>query len=91
MGTLLPNYRKNIVSNIINTITANNGTYYAFGSNPVSYSGNTPAVTKDDFSSEFTPTWQMLFGKKLSNTDVDRKSTRLNSSHIPLSRMPSSA
>jgi hypothetical protein len=70
MGTLLPNYRKNIVSNIINTITANNGTYYAFGSNPVSYSGNTPAVTKDDFSSEFTPNWQMLFGKKLANTDV---------------------
>ena len=23
--------------------------------------------------------------------DIDRKSTRLNSSHIPLSRMPSSA
>ena len=27
----------------------------------------------------------------LINTQVDRKSTRLNSSHIPLSRMPSSA
>ena len=26
-----------------------------------------------------------------SNEDLDRKSTRLNSSHIPLSRMPSSA
>ena len=25
------------------------------------------------------------------NTQIDRKSTRLNSSHIPLSRMPSSA
>ena len=25
------------------------------------------------------------------NAEVDRKSTRLNSSHIPLSRMPSSA
>ena len=28
---------------------------------------------------------------KLSKLRVDRKSTRLNSSHIPLSRMPSSA
>ena len=28
---------------------------------------------------------------KLVSTDIDRKSTRLNSSHIPLSRMPSSA
>ena len=27
----------------------------------------------------------------LNNADPDRKSTRLNSSHIPLSRMPSSA
>ena len=27
----------------------------------------------------------------LYTEDVDRKSTRLNSSHIPLSRMPSSA
>ena len=30
----------------------------------------------------------VAFGGKL---DIDRKSTRLNSSHIPLSRMPSSA
>ena len=29
--------------------------------------------------------------KKNCNKDIDRKSTRLNSSHIPLSRMPSSA
>ena len=28
---------------------------------------------------------------RMSGTDRDRKSTRLNSSHIPLSRMPSSA
>ena len=30
-------------------------------------------------------------GKKIVQTIIDRKSTRLNSSHIPLSRMPSSA
>ena len=30
-------------------------------------------------------------GKYVRATVVDRKSTRLNSSHIPLSRMPSSA
>ena len=29
--------------------------------------------------------------KNLSGIGLDRKSTRLNSSHIPLSRMPSSA
>ena len=70
MGVLLSNYKKNIVSNIIEIITANNGTYYAFGSNPVSYTGNTPSITVDDFSGQFIPTWQMLFGKKLANTDI---------------------
>ena len=30
-------------------------------------------------------------GAKVLGGEVDRKSTRLNSSHIPLSRMPSSA
>ena len=37
---------------------------------------------------------EMLAGIYIQNLrmyDVDRKSTRLNSSHIPLSRMPSSA
>ena len=38
-----------------------------------------------DFREEW---WTML---QLAMTDPDRKSTRLNSSHIPLSRMPSSA
>src|ERR1051326_9541650 len=33
---------------------------------------------------------QKFFGDG-SRFDIDRKSTRLNSSHIPLSRMPSSA
>ena len=31
------------------------------------------------------------FEAMLKNANLDRKSTRLNSSHIPLSRMPSSA
>ena len=31
------------------------------------------------------------FDLVLADIDIDRKSTRLNSSHIPLSRMPSSA
>ena len=32
-----------------------------------------------------------LYNNKFFETVLDRKSTRLNSSHIPLSRMPSSA
>ena len=34
---------------------------------------------------------QKRFRYRLVGTAIDRKSTRLNSSHIPLSRMPSSA
>ena len=34
---------------------------------------------------------QVIFIFKSNPADKDRKSTRLNSSHIPLSRMPSSA
>ena len=32
-----------------------------------------------------------MFTKSVADLSADRKSTRLNSSHIPLSRMPSSA
>ena len=39
---------------------------------------------------DFFPT-MYLKSKKESDWKTDRKSTRLNSSHIPLSRMPSSA
>ena len=35
--------------------------------------------------------WLARQGLKVTTFDLDRKSTRLNSSHIPLSRMPSSA
>ena len=69
MGKLLPNYRKKIVDNIIAGITANTSTYYAFGSNPVS-SNDTLLNTGEDYKAQFIPTWQMLFGKKLANTDL---------------------
>ena len=37
------------------------------------------------------PFWYVLCYSFSDTTAADRKSTRLNSSHIPLSRMPSSA
>ena len=40
---------------------------------------------------EATLLGQNVNSYKYNDTDLDRKSTRLNSSHIPLSRMPSSA
>ena len=43
--------------------------------------GSKPRPIED--RKKFEDNWDKIFG--------DRKSTRLNSSHIPLSRMPSSA
>ena len=37
------------------------------------------------------PLFRSLAGRTVASADVDRKSTRLNSSHATLSRMPSSA
>ena len=48
-------------------------------------------VAKQDLdASQIRPALQHVGGKAVAE-GVDRKSTRLNSSHIPLSRMPSSA
>ena len=49
---------------------------------------------------EICPSWDIVTSRNIDFqadtidievNDIDRKSTRLNSSHIPLSRMPSSA
>ena len=51
------------------------------GSKPRPYS-----VSQEEFDNR----WETIFGKK-KKEEQDRKSTRLNSSHVALSRMPSSA
>ena len=70
MGKLLSNYKKSVVDEIISSITTNTSQYYAFASNPITYSGNVPVVTSDDYSASFTNDWQMLFGKRLTGSDV---------------------
>ena len=54
-------------------------------------------VTKEEFDTRLdelessSRTGFQLIRNDISRLEKDRKSTRLNSSHIPLSRMPSSA
>ena len=48
-------------------------------------------VTEFDLDAALARRFQPVFVEEPSVEDTDRKSTRLNSSHIPLSRMPSSA
>ena len=50
-----------------------------------------PTLPKVDAVITDPPYPKLDYGWEVPDPTVDRKSTRLNSSHIPLSRMPSSA
>lgn len=65
MGNLLPYYRKAIIDEILDSVSANDTIYYAFASNPVPYVGTTPSVSNADYDDLFSNNWKMLFGKKL--------------------------
>jgi hypothetical protein len=69
MGKVLPNYKKVLIDEIIDAVTANTSQYYAFASNPIAYVGSPPTTTDDDYSANFTNDWQMIFGKKLKPGD----------------------
>lgn len=69
MGKILPNYKKAIYDEIIDNIQSNTSHYYVFASNPIAANG-VPSVTNDDYSTMFFLNWQMLFGKKLANTNI---------------------
>lgn len=70
MGKLNPIFKSAIYDNIINSMVANTSRYYAFASNPIALTGNTPAVSGDDYSTHFSPDWNMIFGKKLTTNDI---------------------
>lgn len=70
MGKLLPSFRKAVIDEIIDNISSNTSQYYVFASNPVAYTGNTPALTDDDHSNYFINDWNLLFGKRLNTVDL---------------------
>lgn len=54
---------------LADNIAANSSQYYAFAANPIAFTGNTPAVANDDYSTLFVNDWKMLFGKRLQSSD----------------------
>jgi hypothetical protein len=70
MGKILPTYRKALIEEVVNNITANSSQYYAFASHPLEYDGPAPEVSNNDYDTTFTFNWNMLFGKKLNGNDV---------------------
>lgn len=70
MGNLLASYKKAVFDELANSISTNTSQYYAFASNPKEYVGEVPPSTKDNYSSMFEYTWNMIFGKKITDADI---------------------
>jgi hypothetical protein len=69
MGKILPYFKKAIIDELIDNVSANDSYYYAFASNPIPYSGDPPAIANTDYQDLFVNNWQLLFGKKLNRTN----------------------
>lgn len=69
MGQLLKIFKKSIVEDFLNSINSNAAVYYAFASNPVP-TDDDPVNTADDYSNINRSNWNLLFGKRISNTDI---------------------
>jgi hypothetical protein len=67
MGKLLPSYKKSIIDELQQSISTNTSNYYVFASNPVAT--EIQPTSNDDFSLSFVNNWNLLFGKKLANTN----------------------
>ena len=70
MGKILPNFKKEIINEILNNIEANVSQYYAFASHPIQYPNTVPLVANTDYDNLFVNDWTMLFGKKISRNDI---------------------
>ena len=97
---LMSSTTANVADPSYNTNLQNAGTNFMsqYGTNPfvqaaqATTQGNiqgAQAATAANRVNQYTPFGSLEYNQ--TGTDQDRKSTRLNSSHIPLSRMPSSA
>lgn len=70
MAVLLPSFKQALFDDMFAQISSNSATYYAFASNPIP---NQSGVPDDDLGDKTTSAifdWTMLFGKRLSNTDI---------------------
>jgi hypothetical protein len=70
MGKILPSFRKALIDELVDNITANSSHYYAFAANPIEFIGPVPENTEDDYSTQFENDWKMLFGKKIAPGDI---------------------
>ena len=77
--------------NNLESIELDADSYYNLYSNMVNLFKDFRQVSLELGTNKYADLWFVVDGKLLPTDQIDRKSTRLNSSHIPLFRMPSSA
>src|SRR5208337_720120 len=70
MGILLPAYRSALIDAITEEISSNSGFYYAFAANAAPTTGSNTAPVPSDYSSSFSLDWELILGKRLSNTNL---------------------
>lgn len=70
IGRVLPSFAKSMYDEMLENISSNTSHYYAFAALMNRNVNGSEIIDDNDFNNKFTPSWKMLFGKKLSNTDI---------------------
>lgn len=70
IGRVLPSFAKSMYDEMIDNITSNTSHYYAFAALMNRNADGLEITDNNDYNNNFIPTWQILFGKKLTNTDI---------------------
>lgn len=70
MSNLLNGFKKMIIEQWLQSISSNTSYYYAFAANPVSNDSIDSSIAKNDKENYFGSNYYMLFGKKLTNTNI---------------------
>lgn len=65
-GRILPSFRKAVYDEIIDNVSSNTSHYYAFAAVTDKTSTGAENTADNDYVNQFTSTWKILFGKKLT-------------------------
>ena len=67
---LLTSFKKLLVQQWLDSITSNTSYFYAFAANPIANDESGTAIANNDHDNIYGSNYYMLFGKKLTNTDI---------------------
>lgn len=78
MSRITSSYKKSLIDEMVNNISANLSHYYAVAANPVAITNTAVEVANNDLEIDFNTNWTAIFGKKLLAGDIaymiDKKS-----------------